>query len=203
MTFEWSWNGAVTSVSRMNLVRDSVICHHRVTVVSTEIRLTFGIDAEFLTISILNFTFVNINTTSAVVPESRRTLTMIRSVWIDTFSTRAKLIIFIALVNVQTFVHFRTKFHTRRTFTAVINSWSCNMNSCVWSNYYFIFRQRITLMRTFIILLITSIDNFTCPEIRFCIVFQSEILIEFLIETNPLRDPRTDSLVSATGLDRS
>ena len=144
--------------------------HHRV----TEIRLTFGIDAEFLTISILNFTFVNINTTSAVVPESRRTLTMIRSVRIDTLSTRAKLIIFIALVNVQTFVHFRTKFHSRRTFTAVINSWSCNMNSCVWSNYYFIFRQRITLMRTFIILLITSIDSFTCPEIRFCSVFQRE-----------------------------
>jgi len=77
------------------------------------------------------------------------------------------------------------------------------MNSSVWSNYYFIFRQRITLMRTFIILLITSIDSFTCPEIRFFSVFQSEILIEILIETNRLRDPRTDSLVSATGLDRS
>ena len=56
---------------------------------------------------------------------------------------------------------------------AVINSWSCNVNSCVWSNDDFIFRQRITLMRTFIILLITSIDSFTCLEIRFCCVFQS------------------------------
>ena len=74
------------------------------------------------------------------------------------------------------------------------------MNSCVWSNYYFIFRQRITLMRTFIILLITSIDSFTCPEIRFCSVFQSEILIKILIET---RDPRTVSLISATGPVRS
>ena len=169
------WCGDISVKNELGVLQCNLSPSSHRCAVLTEIQLTFGIDAEFLAISILNFTFVNINTTSAVVPESRRTLTMIRSVRIDTLATRAKLIIFIALVNVQTFIHFRTKFHSRRTFTAVINSWSCNMNSCVWSNYYFIFRQRITLMRTFIILLITSIDSLTCPEIRFCSVFQSEI----------------------------
>ena len=34
-------------------------------------------------------------------------------------------------------------------------------------------------MRTLIIFLITSIDSFTCPEIRFCCVFQS------IFDSNP------------------
>ena len=93
-------------------------------------RLTFSIDTEFLTISVLNFTFVNIDTPSAIFPESRRTLTMIRPVRVDALATRAKLIVFIAFVHVQAFVHFRPEFHARRTLAALIRdpltAWSAN-----------------------------------------------------------------------------
>ena len=102
----------------------TAICHGLVSVLQCHtwpaLKFTLSIDAEFLTISILNFTFVNINTPSAVIPEPCRTLTMIRPVRIDTFATRAELIIFFTLVHVQAFVHFWAKFHSRRTFTAVI-----------------------------------------------------------------------------------
>jgi len=93
-------------------------------------RLTISIDTEFLTISVLNFTFVNIDTPSAIFPESRRTLTMIRPVRVDALATRAKLIVFIAFVHVQAFVHFRPEFHARRTLAALIRdpltAWSAN-----------------------------------------------------------------------------
>ena len=123
----------------------TVICHGLVCVVQSHtwpaLKFTLCIDAEFLTISILNFTFVNINTPSAVVPEPCRTLTMIRPVRIDTLSTRAELIIFFTLVHVQAFVHFWAKFHSRRTFTAVIGDPRTAWSWSGWSFKIFLVRQ--------------------------------------------------------------
>lgn len=83
------------------------------------------------------------------------------------------MIIFSTFIHVQAFVHFRSQFHSWWAFATIVNSRGCNMNSCVRSYDDFIFWQRIALMRTLIILLITSIDSFTCPKIRFFRVFQT------------------------------